>query len=214
MKRIIMILLITIAITGKGQTAAELLSPKQMTVTWLGVDFSNVKYRVSGTGEKTRLYFKDYAKRINDQVATDHHRYYFPIAFRKDFVYDTKAIDQLNEKIDGASVIVESKKELDHLTSAKIKYIVSKYTFPESMQGVGLVFIYDSMSDKGDNYASFWMAYIDIKTKEVLFLKRVEAEPQGPTFEESYGHTILQGLRKTKSDFNKWSEDPAKANEL
>ena len=88
MKKFPVITFIILSFAINAQTAQDLFSPRQMNVTWLGVDFSHTKI-FGGATDKIKDYFVDYCYRANQTIAEDHHRFYFPIAYKKDFTYNT-----------------------------------------------------------------------------------------------------------------------------
>lgn len=210
MKRLILLIVICISSNIYSQTIQDILSPKQMTITWLGVDFTHGKYLLALPG-KVENYLPDYCIRVNKTIAENHSRYYFPIAYRKDFVYNTKVIDSVNNNID-KSVLVEKRKELLRFDATKIKQIVSEYEFPETMKGVGLIYIYESFSQSGNDEGTIWMAFINIETKEILFLQNTTSGIEGKTIEENLAYPVLSMLRKSKGDYEKWCANPEKFN--
>lgn len=193
-----------------SQTIQEILSPEQMKVTWLGLDFIHGKYDMKNP-DQLKKYLPDYFIRINKLIAEDHHRYFFPVAYKKDFEYNTKTIDDLNNTAD-SSLLVDSKKKLIELNPEKINEIVSQYNFPESLTGIGLVYIYESLMQGGNDKATIWMAYIDIKTKKVLFLQSTTSGVEGQNLEESWAYPVISMLRKSKAELMKWDTETDKFN--
>lgn len=212
LKKSLIIILVVFFFQAKSQTLDDILSPKQMTITWLGVDFTHGKY-IMAQKEKVQDYLPDYCVRINKTISEDHHRYFFPIAYKKDFVYNTKTIDSVNNQIE-KSVLVTKKNELIELDSKKIQQIVPSYEFPNDLKGIGLVYIYESLAQVGNDKGTMWMAFINIETKEVLFIQNTTSGVEGRTLEESWAYPVLSMLRKSKSDINKWFENPASYNLL
>ena len=195
---------------GSSQTVNDLFSPKEMTITWLGVDFTNGKYLLANP-EKVDSYLPDYCIRINKKISEDHHRFYFPIAYRKNFIYNTRVIDSANNEIQN-SVIISKKKEFVELTPTKIKQIVSGYSFTSTMKGVGLVFIYEKVSNSGNDEGTIWMAFINIETKDILFLQNTTSNLEGQTIEEQWSYPALSMLRKSKGNYERWATSPEKFN--
>ena len=76
MKKNLTLILFVFFMQAKAQTIDEILSPKQMTITWLGVDFTQGKY-IMAQKEKIQDYLPDYCVRMNKTIAEDHHRYFF-----------------------------------------------------------------------------------------------------------------------------------------
>jgi hypothetical protein len=212
MKKFPVITFILLSFAINAQTAQDLFSPRQMNVTWLGVDFSHTKI-FGGATDKIKEYFVDYCYRANQTIAEDHHRFYFPIAYKKDFTYNTSFINGINKNMDSV-IIVTSKRSIPHLTTIDIKQIVAKYNFPTDLKGIGLIYMYDSMCRKGNDSGKVWMVYLNIESKEILFMQNADVELNGVSFEEQLAYPVLGMLRKSKKEFNEWSEDPKKYNLL
>lgn len=209
MKKIIITLsFIAYFLNLKSQSVQQILSPETFTVTWLGVDFVHGHYELNETDFK---YFSDYILRINKNVAEDHHRYYFQIAYKKDFVYNTAFIDKMNSNIPD-DISVERKKDFKQLDPQQIQKIVSNYDFPSNLQGIGLVYLYDYVTERGHNEAKIWMAYIDIQTRKVLFLQNTDCRLYGKTFEDAWSYPVISMIRDSKKYMIKWSTNPDRFN--
>lgn len=200
--------MITIAASRSvtAQTVQEVLSPKQMTVTWLGVDFTHIKVQ---TGSDAFLkYMPDHVLRVNQAVATDHSRYYFPIAYKKDFQYKTEYIDSLNKTL--VNIQAEGKRDAEHLTPEAIKEIVDGYHFPSSLHGIGLVYVYDCLIQRGKDWGKVWMVYLNIDTKEILFLQNDTINLTGNSIEVQMAYPVLGMLREVKAHLDGWDRAPEK----
>lgn len=213
MKTILIVIASIVSSPAIAQTLTDILSPKQMTITWLGVDFAHGKYKFAGDKPMQPKYLPDYCLRINKAIAEDHHKYYFPIAYRKDFQYNTSAMDKLNSSI-GASAIATKTKEFPNFDPEKIKAIISSYEFPPELTGIGLVYVYENLMQSGNDKGSIWMAFIRIETKEILFLQNTTSGVQGKNIEEVWAYPVLSMLRKSKADMDKWALAPEKYNLL
>lgn len=211
MKKYLMTIFVILSVIGYSQTPIQnFFSPQQMTITWIGIDATHLKIRMSQP-EKFKQYFFDYCLRMNKDVATNHNRYYFPIAYRKEFTYNTAFMDSLNK---APVEDMEPKKSVDHLEISDIKQIVAAYQFPESMAGIGILFIYDGISEHGNDYAKIWMVVYDLTEKQAIFIQKDESGMGGKTFEERLAFPALSMLRTSKNDYTKWAKFPEKFNLL
>lgn len=206
MKNIILFLFIPVCLNS--QTLNEVFSPQNLTITWLGVDFTHGTYNVT---DRVRGYLPDICQRMNKNIASDHHRYYFPIAYKKDFLYDTKYIDEVNNSI-SESVLVDGKREIKELNVEKITAIVAGYEFPKKMSGIGLLYIYESINQRGPDKGTVWMVLLNIQTKEILFLQNTTSSTDGKSTEEAWAYPVLSMIRKTKGDISKWWNNADKYN--
>lgn len=174
-------------------------------VTWLGLDFSElklIKYDETVTEQELQdKYFPGW----NDLIVNEKEKYDIAKAVdHDDITYYTDAVDKVNSSAKG-KFITEDIKAFTHLDEAKVKQMVKKYDL-KGKTGLGLVFIVEAM-DKAQKEASIWVTFIKMDTKEVLLAKPLTGASGGFGFRNYWAGSINKVLKALPGYMKKWKKD-------
>lgn len=177
-------------------------------VTWLGLDFSQLKFIGDATqwqdaGEITNSQMRDkYFPSWNNLFVTEKDRYKVADAIRRTEVkYAIDVTEKANNSLKGNFFESDANK-FQLLDEQKVASLVKKYDF-KGNSGVGMMFFVEGMS-KGRETASMWVTFVDMKSKTVLLTKRVETKSGGFGFRNYWAKPFLLALKTVKSDWNDW----------
>jgi hypothetical protein len=203
MKRIILsVILFSLSVTiTRAQDVFDYKEP----VTWLGLDFSELKFIKADEIITERELQDKYFPGWNELVLNEPKKYDIVKASDHDDVsYFTDAVNTVNKNAKGG-FITDDKKAFEHLDNAKVQQMVKKYDL-KGKTGLGLVFIVEAM-DKGAKEASIWVTFINMATKEVLLAKPVVAESGGFGFRNYWAATFYKVMKNMPSSMKKWKKD-------
>lgn len=178
-------------------------------VTWLGLDFSQLKFIGDATqwqdaGEITNSQMRDkYFPSWNSLFVTEKDRYKVADAIRRTEVkYAIDVTEKANNSLKGNFFESDANK-FQLLDEQKVASLVKKYDF-KGNSGVGMMFFVEGMS-KGRETASMWVTFVDMKSKTVLFTQRVESKAGGFGFRNYWANTFRTALKEIKSDWKNWN---------
>lgn len=173
-------------------------------VTWLGLDFSELKL-VKRDETVTEQELQDkYFPGWNDLVVYEKDKYDIAKASGHDEVnYDIDAVKAVNSSAKG-KFITDDAKAFTHLDEARVKQMVKKYNL-KGKSGLGLVFIVEGM-DKMAKEAAMWVVFIKMDTKEVLLAKPVTGASGGFGFRNYWAGSINKVLKALPGNMKKWKK--------
>ena len=177
----------------------------QEPITWLGLDFSNLKLikddeKITDT-ELQNKYFAGW----NELMLQEPKKYDVARATgRVQVENNTTAITKVNAAAK-PNFITDDAKAFEHLDEAKIKSIVKKYDL-KGLSGIGLVFVVEAM-DKSNKEASIWVTFINMQTKEVLLSKPLIGESGGFGFRNYWAGSINKVLKALPDMMRKWKKN-------
>jgi hypothetical protein len=209
MKRTNIVLLLSFSlpvfITGDlwAQTAKEIFSSRAIPVTYLGVDFTQV--RVLGEPNTTANDMRNTQfPAINNVILNEPRKYDIPTAIQKSNVSnDLSFVTARNKKTDVTKIKSTKVSDYNRLARADIDKLAKEYQF-NGKKGIGFLFIMECLNQVNKT-ASLYVAFIDMDTKKVLFTERLEAKAQGFGFRNYWAYSIadaLQQIEKTK--YKEW----------
>jgi hypothetical protein len=88
------------------------------------------------------------------------------------------------------------------LTEADVQSMIKKYNF-KGKTGIGFLLIAEGMS-KGREEASYWVTFVDMKSKTVLLTKRILGKAGGIGFRNYWVNTVKNVMKSIKKDFKNW----------
>lgn len=185
-----------------AQSRAEAFS-SQTPITWLGVDFSEAKY-FGDPGTVSQEQMKTMTININYLLINETEKYDFHKTFEKEtIINDIKEISEINNSIDATKIMSLDMKDYTRFNPTSIQTMVSKYNF-ESNKGIGLVFVMEGMN-KTIEEGAFWVTYINMSDKSVLFTERITGKGFGFGYRNHWAGSILNGMKDIKSNrYKKW----------
>lgn len=211
MKRIITLLLLTLAttFTGFAQTKSDVFN-SSTELTWLGLDFTHVNFIGSATqwqdaGEITSAQLRDkYFVSWNELFVNEKEKYNVAKATnRTEVKYATDVTTTANSK-STRDYFVNDPGAFRHLDADAVAKIVKGYNF-KGNKGIGMMFVVEGMSKSAER-ASMWVVFVDMGTKNVLFSKQMEGEAGGFGFRNYWAKPFMKVLKEVGSNFNKWGK--------
>lgn len=191
-----------------AQTTDDVFN-KNIEVTWLGIDYSQTKFigPATGWGEistKSSLEMKDkYFPDWNRLVENEPNNFKIAEAIgRLKVNYFTKVADDANEKTKKKEIFSETISDYQLLELDDIKKMVKQYNY-HGKTGIGMILIAEGMS-KGREEASYWVTFVDMSSKKLLFTKQVVGKASGIGFRNYWAGSIKSVLKLMKKEFKKW----------
>jgi len=211
MKRFILSLFaLAISIQSFAQATRADIVNGDKEITWLGVDFSQLKFIGSATqwkdaGEITNSQLRDkYFPAWNNLFINEQKKYNVADAVgRAEVKYAIEVTENANNKIKG-DLFSEDPNDYSHLTEKKISDMVSKYDY-QGNKGIGMMFVAESFS-KGKEEGAIWVTFVDMDSKKLLLTKRVTEPAGGFGFKNFWAKTLFGALKDTGKSLKKWSK--------
>lgn len=193
----------------KQQTSSFFINPKT-PVTWLGMDFSQVRLldkdgnMKDGKNEQNEKFSSSYFGQWNDLITEEKKRYDIGGALRHTSIaYSIAHLNTKNDTIQVDRLYAKDKNSLNHLNSTVIQNIVN--TYPSDIKtGYGLVFIVESL-DRQKKETTTWVALIDMKTQQVLITERMHANVGGIGMRNYWArgfHNTINDIKERK--YEEW----------
>lgn len=189
-----------------AQTLKEFFNSSEITVTYLGIDFTKARLINSVTANPTDIKNRIY-RSINDVVLNEPKKFDFKEPFHKSNISsDLTAMHARNEKVNAEEIVSSNSddffrlKESDMAATAKSLNISGK-------KGIGIFFVYEAMKsiEKGDDLAAVWTVLIDMETKKVLLSERFEVKARGFGFRNIWASAIKATLDEIdKKKYKEW----------
>jgi hypothetical protein len=186
-----------------GQTKSEVFDPNA-EITWLGLDFSGAKF----IGDRERLGsesdIRHLLEALNELMIKEADKFNVAAALKKKKVEEHIAVTiEHNTELDVLSMISADGKDHVHLNPAAVEEIITGYDF-KGKSGIGLIFNVESFN-KLIEEGSFWITFVNMSTKEVLFTERLTAPPSGFGMRNFWAGSVNGVLAKIKKkEFENW----------
>ncbi len=203
MKSTVFILSFFITAAAFAQDKREIFSPST-EITWLGVDFSGAKL----IGDRERLGSESDIRHlldaINELMIKEADKYNVAAAIQKKKVENgTQVANEHNAELDVMAMLSSDGKDHIHLKPMDVEEIISTYDF-KGLTGIGLIFNVESFN-KLIEEGSFWITFVNMDTKEVLFTERLVAPPSGFGMRNFWAGAVNGAIAKIKKkEFENW----------
>ncbi len=158
-----------------SQNTADFANEKDWT--WFGIDYTNC-YFIGPIDFPNLTDLESKISAWNELVVVERAKYIEKTLKGRKISYYTDMVKDLNSEIDVKSRLSDDDFKSTHMESPMIQEIVSKYSIPEEMTGVGLVFIAESYS-KPNVQGAYYVTFFDIATKKVLSTERMLGKASG-----------------------------------
>jgi hypothetical protein len=189
-------------------TANDVFNPKT-PMTWLGVDFSEVRFigPATGWGEvstKSPTEMRDkYFPEWNSLIINEFEKFKIEDAVaRLELDKNIDAVSKANEKTNKKELFSENISDYQTLDEETIKSMLKKYDF-SGKDGLGFLLVAEGMS-KGREEASYWATFVDMRTKKVLFTKRITGKAVGFGFRNYWAGSMKNVFKTMKKEFKNW----------
>ena len=200
---IVMLLSIFLTFPALGQDKSDVFNPST-EITWLGLDFSGAKF----IGDRERLGSESDIRRlidaINELMIKEADKYNVAAALQKKSVENAiEVTTEHNAELDVLAMISPEGKDHIHLNPSEVEGIISSYDF-KGKSGIGLMFNVESLN-KLIEEGSYWVTFVNMGSKEVLFTERVTSPPSGFGLRNFWAGSVNGVLAKIKKkEFENW----------
>lgn len=192
--------------TASAQTFPEVIANPDIPLTWLGLDFSGVKYfgdpMTVSPAEMKGLFTK-----MNELIVNEPAKYDLGKAFHRTKVtYNYSVAEAVNAKIDPATLVSADFNQRNRFNVEKINGVVSNYAFPAGSTGVGLVFVMEDLVKPGEQTV-FWVTFVDMASKKMLYTEKIAGTAMGFGFRNHWAGGIYDALKTIKSrKYGEWKK--------
>jgi|KBSMisStandDraft_5_1062788.scaffolds.fasta_scaffold148526_2 hypothetical protein len=188
-----------------AQTFKDVFNP-ETTITYLGIDFTNVKVIGHQEGEVMDLADRQFSG-INQLVLDEPKKYDVAGALHRSNVpSDISFVKAKNKTISADKIASTDVADEKHLTEADINGIVKGYDFG-GKKGIGFLFIMESMSKKSE-HGSMYLTFVDMATSKVLHTERVSEKPGGFGLRNYWAKTIYEAIDDIHdSKYKEWQKN-------
>lgn len=197
----VFLLVMVLSHSLSAQTLKDLFNATETPLTWLGVDFTQVKVLNDPTGTPSGI--KEQFNKINQLILNEPRKYAVDLAFNKpDIAKDIRFTTAKNETTDPENIIGSGSDDV-RFKKATIESIVKGYDF-EDKKGLGIMFIAETLN-KASVTGAFYVTIIDMGTKKVLLTERMTGKPAGFGFRNYWAKTIYEILLQIeRGKYSEW----------
>jgi len=209
MKKLISLSLALLVFWGAdAQSKADIFDASQ-EITWLGLDFSQVRYIGSAAqwkdvGDITNAQMKDkYFPAWNQLFVSEQKKYDVASAVsRTEVKYAVEITDKANAALKNKDFFSDNPEHYYSLDEQKVAALVKKYDFG-GKSGIGLLFFVEGKSKDRDE-AVAWVTFVNMKSKTVLLTVREAGKPGGVGFRNYWAKSFYNMLKGVKNDYKNW----------
>jgi hypothetical protein len=175
------------------------------TITYLGIDFTNVKVMGHLDADVSDLVNRQF-EGINELVLAEPKKYELTKALKRDPVpSDLSFVKEKNKTITAEKVTSTDQADENHLTKDAVAGIVKGYNFG-GKKGIGFMIVMESMS-KTSKKGSMYLTFVDMATSKVLYTERILENPEGFGIRNYWAYTIYGALHDMdKSKYKEWQK--------
>ncbi len=203
------ILLLSVSFASFAQfNKADIFKPSA-DITWLGIDFSEVKFIGPATGwgdegTKSPTEMRDkYFPAWNELIMNEPKQFKIAEAVSKTEINSAIEITaDANAKMNKKEIFSENIGDFQLITEDDVQGMIKKYNF-KGKTGIGFLMIAEGMS-KGREEASYWVTFVDMSNKKVLLTKRMLGKAGGFGFRNYWAGTVKSVFKSMKKEFKNW----------
>lgn len=112
-------------------------------------------------------------------------------------------VHEHNAELDVLAMVSQDGKDHIHLNASDVEQIIGSYDF-KGKSGIGLILNVESFN-KLIEEGSFWVTFVNLESKEVLFTERLTAPPSGFGMRNFWAGSVNGVLAKIKKkEFENW----------
>lgn len=188
-----------------AQTRADIFN-KKVPITWLGMDFSQMRFIGSEADYKTKgellnvEFVNKYIPAWANLFITEPKTYNVPRASHRDSVHFAfKVTEQVNNALT-KDFFTENVADFSTLKEKDITDIVKNYDF-QGQKGIGMMLIVEGMN-KATHLAGGWVTFINMNDKTVLLTVYRTGNSRGFGFRNYWAHSWYNILKDFSDDFD------------
>jgi hypothetical protein len=199
-----LLLMMAFGITSNAQTFSDVFDPKTQ-ITWLGIDFTALKVigdREAWANKTPNEMFDAW----NKLMIAEREKYNVEKALHRDEVrYAVDVALDHNAALNVTDLFADVASSEFLLRQNNIQAIINTYNF-KSHSGIGLLFIAESF-DKTAMRATFWVTFINMDTRQILFTQKMTNPPGGFGLRNFWASPVYAILKKIdKSEYKSWQK--------
>lgn len=201
----IILLVVSFAFTEAGfsQLTFKDYFNEQTPVTYLGVDFADV--RIAGHSDIEVKDLKDrHFSTINNLVLNEPKKYDFSKFFHRSNVQtDISMVEAHNAKIDADKIKSTGADDETHLTPAGVEKIVKGYNFGK--KGIGAMIVVESLS-KTKEHGTAYMVFLDMSNSKVLYSEKFTEKGGGFGLRNYWAKVVYNVLDDAGDKYKDWKK--------
>jgi len=193
----------------QAQDIKEVFSSSKTAMAFVGIDFSHAKM-VGSEGfsdpEKIQSY---YFGVWNGLMISEADKYDVKKAFMKqDLAYNLDVVEKFNNEVDFIDLVTNSTPK--SFKDEQIQSMVQRYDLSDIDAQYGIAFIVHSFN-KLQEMGYIHVVIFDVKSKKVLFNKKMTGEAGGFGFRNYWARSVYNIIKDIqKSKFRKWRKELTK----
>ena len=199
MRKITLIIAMVLFVTcAKAQSKADIFNAEE--IVWCGLDYSNVKLiGYEGFDDVNRV--KDhFFNAWNNLMMNESKKYNFRKFYQKNSQINDLSVVRDRNTLPKVNELVSQRQH--SISDSDLAQIVKKYNLQEAEDGLGLVYIVESLSKVHDN-ASIHVVFFDVASKKILWSKRYNTRPGGAGFRNYWASPIMKTIEESGKDYKK-----------
>ncbi len=188
-------------------TASDFFNNTNIGFTWMGVDYTQVKY-IGEQGTVDAGEMKVCFNKINQLMLNELEKYDVLRAFHRDSIFNSIGhIVELNQLIDTSKIVTTSGVVAYAMTIEQAEQMVKDYTLDrDQYKGLGVVYVASTI-DKMAESCTFYVVCFDIATRNILFSEKLRGSASGFGFRNHWASCIYSTLKQIKSNkFKLWKK--------
>ncbi len=199
----LLITILSCCINGLSAQTIQDVFKSETTLTWLGIDFTDVKVLGHTDIEVEDLAARQFAG-INELVLAEPKKFDLPKAFHKTTIEtDISLVKAKNKGLDPEKIKSDNEADRTRFTKSTIEKMVSGYDFG-GKKGFGVIIFMESMSKKAER-ATMYVTFVDMTSKKIILTERMEEKVGGFGLRNYYAKSIYEMLEDIQKDkYKEW----------
>jgi hypothetical protein len=205
MKKLLLLMAVAFAVyNGNAQTKSDIFG--KTPITWLGMDFTHLKFVGSATQYKDAGVITSndmrskYFTAWNSLFVAEQKKYDVAGAVNRDNVNYAVDITESANNNSKSEYFTDNSSDYQLLNADKIASLVSKYDF-KGKTGLGMLFFVEGMS-KDKSEASMWVTFVNMGSKTVLLTQQETGSAGGFGFRNYWAKSFYEVLNDI--NLKKW----------
>lgn len=203
-KFLVLSLVVFLSVRASAQNTMSDLFAGKAKVVFLGLDFTQAKYIGRSAFMDANAILNQHMVSWNNLIEFEPNKFSLvkPLKLRDD-QYVAKVADMIkhNKNANVADNIIDESYTLDE---AKARNAVAKFSLSEK-EGIGVVYVVESLSKTAEKM-TVWVTFIDLATKKILLMEKVEGKAAGFGFRNYWAGAVYKINQNIGSKYYKtWS---------
>jgi hypothetical protein len=186
---------------GLDENNLSIKNFKNLSISWLGVDYSEVKFVGIENKYKNETTLKSLITQSNLIIEKEVSKFNFSTYFNhSSIIPDFNIIKVVNSKLIAMDLVSQTPREL---TENDIKSKIKSYSTFSKGRDLGLVIIAENIN-KLKKSGSYWIVVFNTHTKEVIKCARIKGRPSGNGFTNYWVNSIAASCEQIDSVYETW----------